>query len=222
MTSARPKSQLARRPGRTGARPARGRTRPPAERREAILAAALAEFSARGFAATRLEDVARRAEVAKGTIYLYFRDKETLFQELIRASLSPVVSSLEGVFGGELTMRAAAERMVDLFVREIYGTSRKDVIRLVIVEGGRFPQLAEFYYREVLSRILGAVTALLHRANQRGELRCEAVLRFPQLIGAPAMVAILWNGLFEPFAPLDVRAFLTAHLDLLFGESKTS
>ena len=58
-------------------------------RREAILSAALAEFSARGFAATRLEDVARRAGIAKGTIYLYFRDKERLFQELVRAMIGP-------------------------------------------------------------------------------------------------------------------------------------
>ena len=66
-----------------------------AERRDAILAAALDEFSARGFAATRLDDVAKRAGVAKGTIYLYFADKETLFQELVRSMLSPVVGALE-------------------------------------------------------------------------------------------------------------------------------
>src|SRR4030088_482712 len=67
-----------------------------AQRREAILAAALDEFSARGFAATRLDDVAKRADVAKGTIYLYFRDKESLFQELVRAMLSPIVSRVTG------------------------------------------------------------------------------------------------------------------------------
>src|SRR5262245_2400369 len=61
------------------------------QRREAILAAALDEFSARGFAAARLDDVAKRAGVAKGTIYLYFRDKESLFQELVRSMLSPIV-----------------------------------------------------------------------------------------------------------------------------------
>ena len=66
-----------------------------AERRDAILAAALEEFAASGFAATRLDDVARRAGVAKGTIYLYFRDKESLFQELVRASLSPMVGTIE-------------------------------------------------------------------------------------------------------------------------------
>src|ERR671923_1209576 len=65
-----------------------------AARREAILAAALDEFAARGFAATRLDDVASRAGVAKGTIYLHFRDKESLFQELVRTLLSPVVGTL--------------------------------------------------------------------------------------------------------------------------------
>ena len=68
-----------------------------AARRDAILAAALEEFSARGFEATRLDDVAKRADVAKGTIYLYFRDKESLFQELIRAMLTPIVGTIEAL-----------------------------------------------------------------------------------------------------------------------------
>src|SRR6266576_1564477 len=104
-------------------------------RREAILSAALAEFSARGFAATRLEDVARRAGIAKGTIYLYFRDKERLFQELVRAMLSPLVGTIEAAPLREVPIRAVAEMIVDVFVREIYGTRRKDVIRLIISEG---------------------------------------------------------------------------------------
>src|SRR5262249_5852243 len=64
------------------------------KRRTAILAAALEEFAARGFAATRLDDVARRARIAKGTIYLHFRDKESLFQELVRAMLSPPAGTI--------------------------------------------------------------------------------------------------------------------------------
>src|SRR6188508_3027882 len=73
-----------------------------AERRDAILAAALDEFAARGFAATRLDDVAKRAGVAKGTIYLHFADKETLFEELIRMELSPVVGALEHIAQAEI------------------------------------------------------------------------------------------------------------------------
>src|SRR5580700_7345526 len=134
------------------------------ERRQAILAAALKEFSARGFAAARLDDIADAAGIAKGTIYLYFRDKETLFQDLILSEMGPVVATLETALAVDLPVRAVAERAVELFVREIYGTSRRDIIRLILSEGPRFPQLADFYYREVLSRIIAAVRALLRRA----------------------------------------------------------
>ena len=79
------------------------------ERREAILAAALEEFAARGFAATRLDDVARRAGVAKGTIYLYFRDKESLFQELVRTMLSPLVGAIEATPKADIPVRVVAE-----------------------------------------------------------------------------------------------------------------
>jgi AcrR family transcriptional regulator len=202
---------------RRGARAAKA-----AERREAILNAALEEFSARGFAAARLEDVARRAGVAKGTIYLHFADKETLFQELIRAMMSPVVSALEAAPAADLPVRALAALLSDLFVREIYGTRRKDVIRLMIAEGPRFPKLAEFYYHEVLERVLAVLRHLLARAVERGEVEHEALLRFPQLIAAPGLLAIVWNGLFERVAPLDIGDLMRAHIDLLFGKGRTA
>jgi AcrR family transcriptional regulator len=202
--------------GRRPRRDARAQRR--GERREAILAAALEEFAARGFAAARLDDVARRAGVAKGTIYLYFSDKESLFQELVRTMLSPMVGVIEAAPAADLPVRAVAETIVDLFVREIYGTRRKDVIRLIISEGTRFPKLAEFYYREVISRVLPAMRALLARAVERGELDHDALARFPQLLVAPGLMAIIWNGLFGRFAPLDVRDLMRAHLDLIFGQ----
>jgi AcrR family transcriptional regulator len=200
---------------------ARQRGRPvqdPTERRKAILDAALEEFAARGFAATRLDDVARRADVAKGTIYLYFRDKESLFQELVRAMLSPLIGAIEGAAMRELPIRALAELIVDTFVNEIYGTRRKDVIRLIITEGSRFPELAEFYYREVIARVLPVMRDRLRRAVDRGELAHDALARFPQLLVAPALIAIIWSALFERFSPLDVRELMRAHLELLFGE----
>jgi AcrR family transcriptional regulator len=199
-----------------------GRAERAAARRAAILTAALDEFSAQGFAAARMDDVARRAGVAKGTIYLHFRDKEELFQELIRSVLSPFVGTLETTLRADVPVRAIVSHVIELFVSEVYGTRRKDVIRLILTEGQRFPHIAEFYYREVLARILAAIRAVLARAVERGELKSEAAVRFPQLVGAPAVVAILWNGLFEQFEPLDVRAFLHAYLDLLFGEESAS
>ena len=198
--------------GRQGTRAARRD-----ERRAAILAAALEEFAARGFAATRLDDVARRADVAKGTIYLHFRDKESLFQELVRAMLSPLVDTIEAAALRDLPIRALVDMIVDVFVNEIYGTRRKDVIRLVIAEGSRFPKLAEVYYREVIARVLPVIRARLALAVERGELTHDALARFPQLLVAPALVAILWNALFGRLAPLDVRELMRAHLDVLFG-----
>jgi AcrR family transcriptional regulator len=187
-----------------------------AERRDAILAAALEEFSARGFEATRLDDVAKRANVAKGTIYLYFRDKESLFQELIRAMLTPLVGSIEALGAIDVPMSMLADRIVDLFVSEVYETRRKDVIRLMIAEGRRFPNLAEFYYREVLSRIIAAVRAILRRAAERGEVP-PGLADYPQIIAAPGLLAIVWSGLFERFEPLDVRKMMKTHVELLFA-----
>jgi len=186
------------------------------ERRDAILSAALDEFSIRGFEATRLDDVARRAGVAKGTIYLYFRDKESLFQELIRTMLTPLVGTIEAMDEADVPVALLADRIVDLFVREIYETRRKDVIRLMITEGRRFPKLAEFYYREVLSRVIGAVRALLRRAAARGEIP-EGLADYPQIVAAPGLLAIVWSGLFERFEPLDVRKMMKTHVQLLFS-----
>jgi AcrR family transcriptional regulator len=191
------------------------------KRRAAILAAALEEFAARGFADTRLDDVARRARIAKGTIYLYFRDKETLFQDLVREMLSPLVGAIEAAPLRDLPIRAVVEMIVDVFVNEIYGTRRKDVIRLIIAEGPRFPKLAEVYYREVIARVLPVLRARHALAVERGELRHDALARFPQLLVAPALVAIIWNGLFGRFAPLDVAELMRAHLDVLFGDRST-
>jgi len=189
------------------------------ERRDAILDAALAEFAAQGFAATRLDDIARRAAVAKGTLYLYFRDKESLFKELVRSRLSPLVGAIRTAAARDLSVRALVELILNVFLTEIYGTSRKDIIRLIISEGPRFPELAEFYHREVIARVLPLLRRRLRQAVKSGELRQDALVRFPQLLVAPALVAILWSALFGRFSPLDARAFLHAHLRVLFPES---
>ena len=186
-----------------------------AARKEAILKAALEEFSASGFAAARLEDVAKRAGVAKGTIYLYFADKEALFQELARSMLSPLVGHIETFATADVPFRMLADNLVEVMVREVIGTPRKDIIRLIISEGTRFPALAEFYHREVLSKVIAALRQVLQRAVDRGELRHKVLVEFPQLLGAPLLVAIIWNSVFGALSPLDARAMLKAHIDIL-------
>lgn len=210
---------------RTGA--AAGKEKAP-DKRALILAAALDEFSQKGFAAARLDDVAKRADVAKGTIYLYFDDKEALFQELLRAEISPVIGMLEAVLAGgeksakQVPLRDLAYRVADLFVDEVLATRRKDIVRLVLTEGPRFPKLAEFYYREVISRGVRALRSRAQRAVEEGELRSDALVRFPHLVVAPALVAILWQSMFDPFEPLDVRALMKAQIECLFDKEERS
>lgn len=191
------------------------------ERRQAILAAALEEFSSRGFEATRLDDVAKRAKVAKGTIYLYFRDKESLFQELIRDMLVPIIGTIQTLGAVDVPLAVLADRLADMFVSEVYETPRREIVRLMITEGRRFPKIAEFYYREVLSHVIAAVRAILRRAAERGEVPA-ALVDFPQILVAPGLVAIIWSGLFERFEPLDVRAMMKTHVELLLGPRKVS
>lgn len=190
-------------------------------RRDAILSAAFDEFSARGFAATRLDDIAKRAGVAKGTIYLHFADKETLFQEIVRTVMGPVVASVETLPPADLPIRVVLEHLIDTFIREVYSTRRREVVKLVMAEVPRFPALADFYYKAVIERAMTALRGPIARAVARGELPDDTLLRFPQLIIAPGILAIIWNGLFERHAPLDIAALMHAHLDVIIGKSKT-
>jgi AcrR family transcriptional regulator len=209
----RPPSAIAAKPSTRAARAA--------ERRSAIVAAGLAEFSARGFAATRLDDVAKRAGVAKGTIYLHFTDKEALFQELIRTALVPLVVRLNALPQPGVSVRTMLETFAETFVREVVQTNRADILRLIMAEGARFPSLAEFHYREVVQRGLAGMRKLIELGVARGEIRHAALAEFPQLVVAPALLAVVWQGLFGKHAPLDALAMLRVHIDLLFGERST-
>jgi AcrR family transcriptional regulator len=222
-----------RKPAARGKAPARGgseasatrpskRARAASERREAILAAGLDEFTAKGFAATRLDDVAKRAGVAKGTIYLHFKDKEALFRDMVTAALGPLIARVADppLTGG--SARAAVEAFAELFAREVAGTRRGDILRLIISEGGRFPALAEFYYREVVTHGIAGMRKVLDYGIARGEIRNRALPQFPQIVVAPAVVGVIWQGLFGRHAPLDVAAMLRVHLDLIFGEREAA
>ena len=201
-----------------GAPAASSRAERAAERRQAIVDAALDEFIARGFTATRLDDVAKRAGVAKGTIYLHFKDKEALFEELIRTAIVPVVDRLTTPPPMTGSVRDALEAFAMTFIQEVATTRRADIIRLIIAEGPRFPAIADFYYREVISRGLAAMRALIQIGVNRGEISQKQLERFPQIVVAPAIVAIVWKSLFERHAPLDANEMLRVHLDLIFGQ----
>ncbi|MFZ5735694.1 MAG: TetR/AcrR family transcriptional regulator [Pseudomonadota bacterium] len=189
-----------------------------AERRAAIVDAALDEFTARGFAATRIDDVAKRAGVAKGTIYLHFTDKEAMFQELVRTALVPTMQRLTSQPAPGVSARQMLETFAETFLRDVAQTRRGDILRLVMAEGTRFPSLAEFHYRNVVEPGVAGIRRILELGVARGEIHAASLAQFPQLAVAPVVLSVIWQGLFGRFAPLDVQAMLRAHLDLIFGE----
>jgi AcrR family transcriptional regulator len=190
------------------------------QRRQAIIEAAMDEFIARGYAATRLDDVAKRAGVAKGTIYLHFEDKEALFQELVRTALVPLIDRLAAPPPEGGSVRAALEGFAQTFAQEVISTRRGDIVRLIVAEGARFPSVADFYYREVVSRGLAGMRALIELGIARGEISEQGLARFPQIVVAPVIVAVIWQGLFGRHAPLDAVEMFRVHLDLIFGERR--
>jgi AcrR family transcriptional regulator len=205
----------------SSSKPPSSRAERAAGRRQAIIDAALDEFISRGFTATRLDDVAKRAGVAKGTIYLHFKDKESMFEELIRTALVPLIGRLRAppAIGG--SVRDAIEGFARTFVQEVASTRRGEIVRLIVAEGPRFPSVADFYYREVVSRGLAAMRALIELGVARGEIKQKNLARFPQILVAPAIIAVIWQSLFGRHAPLDATAMLGVHLDMIFGERRT-
>jgi AcrR family transcriptional regulator len=204
-------------------KPAASRAERAAERRGAIIEAAMDEFIARGFAATRLDDIARRAGVAKGTIYLHFKDKESMFEELIRTAIVPLVTRLWGTPPQPgASVRDMVEGFAKTFIEEVATTRRGDLVRLIVAEGPRFPEVADFYYREVVSRGLAGMRALIELGIARGEIQHKNLARFPQIMVAPALIAVIWQSLFSRHAPLDALEMFRVHLDLIFGERRTT
>jgi AcrR family transcriptional regulator len=193
----------------------------PEARRQAILDAALFTFAEHGFEAARLDDVAARVGVAKGTLYLYFQSKEALFEELVRTAVAPITRRMSELAAApDVPPMKAIEAFFALFETEVLGTKRKLLLRLIISEGPRIPTIAEVYYREVVSRGLAMMRTLAERAARQGEFATDAPARFPQLIVAPLLVALIWDGLFAKIDPLDVSRLLTAHAEVLAGKPR--
>ncbi|MGQ0686964.1 TetR/AcrR family transcriptional regulator [Bradyrhizobium sp.] len=193
-----------------------------AERRQAIIEAAMEEFISRGFAATRLDDIARRAGVAKGTIYLHFKDKESMFEELIRTAIVPVVGRVLGPPPAGASVRDALEAFALTFIKEVATTRRADLVRLIVAEGPRFPAITDFYYREVVSKGLAGMRAMIELGIARGEIKNKGLAKYPQIVVAPALIAVIWQSLFAKHAPLDAIEMFRTHLDLIFGERRTT
>lgn len=195
--------------------PPRWRRRKDARPQE-IVAAAMEVFAERGFAAARLEEVAARAGVSKGTLYLYFPSKDELFKAVIRAAILPNLQQAEALVaaaGGPCF--PVLERLLRMVARLIATTRMAVIPRLVIAEAGNFPELAAFYHREVIRRGFGVLAALLRRGIDNGEFRPVPVDPTVRLIVAPLLMSAVWRTSFDGVdgePPLDVTALVETHI----------
>lgn len=187
-----------------------------AERRRVILEAALSVFAEAGYRDAKLDEVARRAAVAKGTLYLYFKDKDALFQGLVEELVTPILidaDALVSAFPGNT--RDLLDQLMELLVARILEGPAVTLLRLMMREGYRFPELTTFYHREVVSRGLEVIRKVARHGRARGEFSSDVIERFPQLVVSPALLTIVWNSLFGAIDPLDPRPLLAAYRDLL-------
>lgn len=197
--------------------------KPPRQRRKAerpteIVAAAAALFAEQGFAGTRLDAVARRAGVAKGTLYLYFDTKEDLFRAIAQAALEahtlPVAQADPAAENG---VEIEIPRMLDHVAGLLADGQLGGIARMVIAESRTFPDLARIWYEDVAARLIADVAGMVGRAQTRGEV-CDGDPRIHAFsIVAPVLTGTLFREMFGPVGAdlLDLHAIARQHARIL-------
>ncbi len=183
-----------------------------------ILEAALAVFAERGFAATRMDDIAEQAGVTKGTIYLYFESKEAVFRTLIEQSIGARI----GLFAAEVQrFEGSAAELLKNILRGIgqfvCQTDRAVLPKIILAEAGNFPGLLEFYRREVIDKGLSLLQSIIARGIAQGEFRNVAPEHAARLCIAPLLLSAIWRTTFARFdaTPYDINALVDTHIDVL-------
>ena len=180
-----------------------------------ILDAAFVEFADKGYRATRLDDVAARAGIAKATIYVYYADKDAVFEEAVRSRIIPVlgeVGDLVDTFPG--TTADLLRQVISAFYGRMGDPATQTLLRIMIADGPAFPQLLEFYHREFLSKAEGLLRQVVNRGLARGEFRKSAATDLPMVLMGPGLMAAIWQMTFSQFEPVSMAMFQAAHVDL--------
>ena len=165
-----------------------------------IAAAALEVFAEKGFAATRLEDIAIRAGVSKGTVYLYFENKEALFKAAVEATMMPALEAAEAL--AEDTHRPAAELLREFVFGwwEMVGSTALGAVpKLLVAESGNFPELARWFHESVITRAHRAVTRIVELGIAAGDFRPVSAPLAARIVFAPLFSFIIWRRAFSGF-----------------------
>ena len=185
-----------------------------------ILDAALKVFAEKGYAGARMDDIARRAGVTKGTIYLYFENKETVFKTLVRDSIG---ATLAGVTANARDFRGSSKDLLRFALgamAHLLTTSDRVVLpKIIIAESGNFPELARFYREEIVDKGIALMSGVIERGIVRGEFRQVPVQHAVRLCIAPVLLGAMWRVTFAQFdtEPYDYKGLIDTHLNVLFG-----
>ncbi len=189
-----------------------------AERPSEILEAGLEEFHLHGYAGAKLDRIARRAGVSRSTLYLYFENKDALFDAVAEAAMGAFVNEVAET---TLSFQGTTKELMRLVLRRNYDmmmTSRNGaMMRIMIAEGPSRPELVHRYHAMVIKPGHKALKMIMQRGIDRGEVRAGPVLDVPQLMIAPAIFFMIHEMIFGEIQPLDVDAYLEAHIDMLFN-----
>lgn len=190
------------------------------DRPQEITAAAFEAFAEKGFARTRVDDVAKRAGVSKGLLYLYFKTKEELFKAVVKSVVIRRVDRLiENVETTELSSEDFIRGPLLSFLKQVPGSPVAVVVRLLIAEGPRHPDLVDYYYENVVAKGLAAISGFVKRGVTRGEFRKSAVSDLPHLVLAPVMLSIVWGIIFGD-RQLDTDALIETQIDMILAHIK--
>jgi AcrR family transcriptional regulator len=186
-----------------------------------ITQAALEAFAEKGYEATRVDDVAKRAGVSKGLLYLYFKTKEELFKAVIKNFVVPKVDALESaVAASELSAEEFMRGPFLQFAQQIPKSPARILVRLMIAEGHKHPDLTAYYWDNVVSHGLAALNMVVERGVNNGEFEPSALDKFPQLLISPVMFSVIWSLIFHSQQTLDTDAMLEAHIDMILRAIK--
>jgi len=178
-----------------------------------------AEFSRNGYATTTLERIAERAGVTKGTIYVYFENKEHLFISMVRDFTKGAQETMQELLDTHQGSTADLLRAQFSFIYEhlVNDPRKREVLRMLIAEAPRFPELTDRYHDEIMRPCLDMLRQAIQRGVDRGEIRDSAILKSPQVIMAPIALFDLWLMMFGDRQPLDLKTYFDAHLDLVLN-----
>ena len=191
------------------------RRRPEARPAE-ILAAALEVFAERGFQAARLEEVAKRAGVSKGALYLYFETKADLFRAVVTDAISPNIERTKALASADVPFEQAARLGIGMLAGKVVTDRRiTGVVKLVIAESRNHPELATIWHETVVEPGITLMSGLIAAAQARGEVRPGDPRLFAFGLMGPMVLSMVWRETFEPIGaqPLDVPALAQQHLD---------